>query len=163
MTGSNRNTSRALTVTVYSPLVTLQPRPRESEDAHATPKPWGREVRFSGMDSQYVGKLLFVNGGQRLSLQRHDQKDESIALVSGKALLVLEDADGKLQEFEMALYTGYRVLPGRAHRLIAVHDSVFVEASTPETGTTFRLADDYGRGHEGPAPRHPIDSRNQPD
>lgn len=113
-----------------------------------TDKPWGREVLFSAPGAPYVGKLLFVTSGHRLSLQRHDRKDECIALLSGRATIVLEDAEGELCEIAMDTCVGYRVLPGRAHRLIAHADSVFVEASTEEVGTTYRLADDYGRSDE---------------
>ena len=48
----------------------------------------------------------------------------------------------------MEIGKGYSNVPGQRHRLVAVEDSEFVEASTPETGTTYRLEDDHGRGHE---------------
>ena len=116
--------------------------------SRVTPKPWGREVLLSPPGAPYVGKLLFVNGGHRLSLQWHDQKDESIALISGAADLLLGDASGGLARIQMEAHVGYRVEPGRVHRLVAHEDSVFVEASTPEIGSTFRLEDDYGRPDE---------------
>ncbi len=116
--------------------------------SRTTPKPWGSEVLFSPPGAPYVGKILNISAGHRLSLQWHDEKDESITLISGDATLALEGEDGALQEIQMALLTGYRVLPGRIHRLIATTDSVLVEASTPETGSTFRVEDDYGRSDE---------------
>lgn len=121
--------------------------------SRTTAKPWGREVLLSPPGAPYVGKLLFVTSGHRLSLQWHDEKDESIALISGAATLLLESDDGQLTELQMALNTGYRVLPRRVHRLIAHEDSTFIEASTPETGATYRVEDDYGRSDETPLDR----------
>jgi mannose-6-phosphate isomerase len=132
--------------------MTVEPHLQALGTSQVTPKPWGAEVRFSPADAPYVGKLLFVTKGERLSLQRHDEKDESIALVQGHATLILEDEAGSLVEIKMEANVGYRVLPGRAHRLIAHEDSVLVEASTAETGTTYRLADDYGRSDEPLSP-----------
>lgn len=126
-----------------------------SSYSRLTEKPWGREVLLSPPGAPYVGKLLFVAAGHRLSLQWHDQKDESIAMLSGSATLVLQDDGGALAEIPMQPHTGYRVLPGRIHRLIAHEDSVFVEASTPEIGTTYRVQDDYGRS-DGPAAAPPL-------
>ncbi len=134
--------------------MTVEPRMLANGTSHVTPKPWGREVLLSPPDAPYVGKLLFVTAGQRLSLQWHDEKDESIALISGSATLLLDDYAGHLTEIPMEVNTGYRVLPGRVHRLVAHEDSVFVEASTPETGSTFRLEDDYGRSDEPADGRH---------
>ena len=115
--------------------------------SRTTVKPWGREVLLSPPDAPYVGKLLFVDAGHRLSVQWHDQKDESIALISGAATLYLQGDDGDLADVAMEPRVGYRVLPGRIHRLHAHEGSVFVEASTPEVGSTYRVEDDYGRSN----------------
>ena len=59
-------------------------------------KPWGWETVWAETP-QYVGKILHIRAGRRLSLQYHDQKLESQCLLSGRALLVIEDATGSLQ------------------------------------------------------------------
>ena len=46
-------------------------------------KPWGREVIFAETE-QYVGKLLFIVAGHRLSRQYHRVKDETILVQSGE-------------------------------------------------------------------------------
>ena len=52
-------------------------------------KPWGHEQIFAVVEGRYVGKVLTVTSGESLSLQYHQQKDETIALVSGRAELDL--------------------------------------------------------------------------
>ena len=38
-------------------------------------KPWGHELIWAHTD-RYVGKILVIETGRRLSLQRHEQKDD---------------------------------------------------------------------------------------
>ena len=63
-------------------------------------KPWGYELIWAHAE-QYVGKVLFVRAGQALSLQYHEQKDESWLVQSGRASLELGDVDGELTEVEI--------------------------------------------------------------
>ena len=112
------------------------------------PKPWGHEVVFTPPDLPYVGKVLNVMAGRRLSLQIHDRKLETLTLCTGAALLLLESADGVMESIKMEFGVGYTVRPGRKHRLIAVTDAAVLEASTPEEGVTVRLEDDFGRPDE---------------
>jgi mannose-6-phosphate isomerase len=113
-------------------------------------KPWGHEILLSPEDAPYTAKLIHVNAGQRLSLQLHDSKTETQTLIDGKGILVLEGADGELHDVPMEPGVGYSVAIGQRHRLCAAPDAdaVIYEASTPETGTTFRLEDDYARPDE---------------
>ena len=113
-------------------------------------KPWGHEILLSPEDAPYTAKLIHVRAGHRLSLQYHDSKTETQTLVSGQGILVLEDASGTLHEVPMQTGVGYSVAIGQVHRLCAApdRDAVIYEASTPETGTTFRLEDDYDRHDE---------------
>jgi len=113
-----------------------------------TLKPWGREVLLTPDGLPYVGKLIFVNAGARLSLQYHDEKLETQCLVSGVAILWLENDEGVLERIEMEPERGYTIRPGRKHRLEGVADAVIFESSMPETGTTFRVEDDYARSDE---------------
>jgi mannose-6-phosphate isomerase len=111
-------------------------------------KPWGSETIFTESTVPYVGKLIHVRAGRRLSLQIHDAKIETMTVLSGRAVLVLEQADGTLQTISMRSGVGYTVPVGRKHRLCGITDSLVLEVSTPEAGTTFRLEDDYGRPDE---------------
>ena len=111
-------------------------------------KPWGHELILTAPELPYTGKLLHVTAGCRLSLQWHDEKTETMTLLSGLATLTLENDRGVLEVIPMEPGCGYTVLRGRKHRLSAVIDSVVMEASSPESGFTFRLDDDFGRTDE---------------
>jgi oxalate decarboxylase/phosphoglucose isomerase-like protein (cupin superfamily) len=115
--------------------------------ARRVDKPWGWEIVWAETP-QYVGKMLHVAAGKRLSLQYHDQKLETQCLLRGQALLIVEDAAGVLQDVEMELGKGYTIQPFQRHRLVGITDADIVEVSTSETGTTFRLEDDYARPNE---------------
>ena len=125
--------------------------------ARRVEKPWGWELIWAE-GSAYTGKLLHINAGKRLSLQYHDEKLETQCLVSGRAMLVVEDADGALQEILMEPGKGYTIVPFQLHRLVAIDDAEIYEVSTAETGTTVRVDDDFERPNETPDLR---DSHNR--
>ncbi len=107
-------------------------------------KPWGHEDIWAETD-RYLGKILSIRKGRRLSLQLHRQKDESIYVLRGRLRLTLENAAGELEISELDPGQAQRVLPGRRHRFEAIEDTDLVEVSTPEIDDVVRLADDYGR------------------
>lgn len=111
-------------------------------------KPWGYEIIYTPEEAPAVGKIIHVNAGQRLSLQYHDQKVETLCLIDGKALITLGDSNGQTVEIAMEINKGYFMRPGQIHRVTAVSDITFIESSTPETGNTFRLEDDSNRPTE---------------
>jgi mannose-6-phosphate isomerase len=110
-------------------------------------KPWGFELILTPPESPVAGKILHIKAGCRLSYQYHDQKEESLTLLSGEALLIGEE-NGQLTETPMELDKGYFIKPMQKHRLKGVTDCEIMEVSTPETGNTVRLEDDYQRNTE---------------
>jgi mannose-6-phosphate isomerase-like protein (cupin superfamily) len=92
-----------------------------------------------------VGKLLVIEAGKRLSLQKHLEKDESIYVVRGKLRLVLEDDAGKLREIDLGAGEHRRIPTGRVHRFVALERVEVMEVSTPELDDVVRLEDDFGR------------------
>ena len=108
-------------------------------------KPWGREVILTTPSLPYNGKLLYINAGSRISLQYHDQKTETLSLLSGSATITQGSAIDQLTTTPMVIQQGYTITPNTIHRLAAETDSLILEVSTPEAGTTFRLEDDYQR------------------
>ncbi|AKU91033.1 cupin domain-containing protein [Vulgatibacter incomptus] len=106
-------------------------------------KPWGYEVWWAQTD-KYVGKLLHVRAGQRLSLQYHVKKDETIHVQRGSIILVVDEGAGPVER-KMAPGESYRIAPGTVHRIVALEDSDVLEASTPEVDDVVRLEDVYGR------------------
>ncbi|MDH4140974.1 MAG: cupin domain-containing protein [Chloroflexota bacterium] len=107
-------------------------------------KPWGHELIWAHTD-RYVGKLLVIESGKRLSLQRHERKDESILVVSGRLLLSLEADDGALATEEIGPGDARHVATGRVHRYEAITRCELMEVSTPELDDVVRLEDDFGR------------------
>ncbi len=116
-------------------------------------KPWGYELHWVPEDAPYMGKLIHVNVGARLSLQIHDEKQESWFLVAGEAAVIWENEKGELIETELEKGVGYSTKLGQRHRLKGVTDCDIIEVSTPEKGTTWRLEDDYARPDETPEQR----------
>ena len=117
--------------------------------ARRTEKPWGYEECWTPTSKLYVGKLIHIDAGARLSLQVHDQKSESWYLVSGRAKVIWErEHDGALIETELEPRVGYSCEAGQRHRLIGVTACDIIEVSTPEVGNTLRLEDDYSRADE---------------
>lgn len=111
-------------------------------------KPWGYEIHWVPEDKPYMGKVLHINEGKRLSLQIHDRKQESWFLLKGQAKVVWDNANGELIETELETGKGYTCALGQRHRLVGITDCDVLEVSTPEIGTTFRLEDDYKRPDE---------------
>lgn len=107
-------------------------------------KPWGWENRFAITD-RYLGKVIHINPGEMLSLQYHNHKDETIYIVRGVMDLQLEDEGGRMQTHRLTPGMAQRILPGRKHRMIAVEECEFFEASSPEIDDVVRLEDKYGR------------------
>ncbi len=116
-------------------------------------KPWGYELHWVPADAPYMGKVIHINQGARLSLQIHDEKQESWLLVGGQAAVMWENEQGELVQTELQSGQGYSTKLGQKHRLIGITDCDVVEVSTPELGTTWRLEDDYTRPHETPEQR----------
>jgi len=113
-------------------------------------KPWGYELHFVPENMPYMGKIEHINAGARMSLQSHDQKQESWFLMKGKAKIIWDNAKGELVETEMEEGKGYTCRIGQRHRLAGITDCDIIEVSTPEQGTTYRLEDDYKRPDETP-------------
>jgi mannose-6-phosphate isomerase len=116
-------------------------------------KPWGYELHWVPEDAPYMGKILHINAGARLSLQLHDEKQESWFVMAGQAAVIWENEKGELVETELQPGQGYSTKLGQRHRLVGKTDCDVVEVSTPELGTTWRLEDDYARPHETPEQR----------
>ena len=120
------------------------PGPVSASGSSRVDKPWGYELRWAITD-RYLGKVIHVDAGRKLSLQYHVQKDEAILVLRGELDLVLEDAEGELVTHRMGEGMSARVRPGRRHRFVAVTDVDLVEVSSPEIDDVVRLSDDYGR------------------
>src|SRR5689334_1761536 len=108
-------------------------------------KPWVWELIWA-VAEQYVGKVLFVKAGESLSLQFHNEKDESWCIQSGRAELELGDAgQAPLNSEVVGEGACFRYRPGTVHRVTALEDTTILEVSTPHLDDVVRLDDKYGR------------------
>jgi mannose-6-phosphate isomerase-like protein (cupin superfamily) len=108
-------------------------------------KPWGYELIWAHADA-YVGKILFVRAGHSLSLQFHNEKDESWYVQSGRAQLELgEVGQGALNHEVIGEGASFHFVPGTVHRVTALEDTTILEVSTPQLDDVVRLEDAYGR------------------
>ena len=107
-------------------------------------KPWGWEKIWAYSDN-YMGKILHINPGHRLSLQYHEIKDETIHVLSGVLLLYMNKS-----QIEHTLSAGMsvRIHSNTIHRFEAPPGGepvVLLEACTPELDDVIRVEDDYNR------------------
>lgn len=110
-------------------------------------KPWGYE-HIWGKTDKYVGKLLHINKGERLSLQYHKIKEETIYVLEGMLELVLEEGSRR-DMHSVFLEPGdtFHIAPLTIHRFAASQgtDVKLMEVSTIELDDVIRIEDDYSR------------------
>ena len=110
-------------------------------------KPWGKEVIWAET-KDYVGKLLYINEGHKLSLQYHEEKEETILVISG-TLEITVGGHGRRGISTLKLSEGetYHVTPSTIHRFAATCGTnvVLAEVSTNYLDDVVRLEDDYDR------------------
>jgi mannose-6-phosphate isomerase len=116
----------------------------DSDTGRIVKKPWGHELIWALTD-KYVGKILVIEAGKKLSLQRHVVKDESILVKSGRLRLHLEDDGGTVRQVELGPGDYRHVPTGRIHRFEAIDRCELIEVSTPELDDVVRIEDDFGR------------------
>ena len=120
-------------------------RPREVDGvSYRVDKPWGHEIIWALTD-RYCGKVIAIDAGRRLSLQKHLHKEESVLVLTGRMRLWLEDEGGTVQPIELGPGDHRHVPVGRIHRFEAIEQCEIVELSTPELDDVIRLEDDFGR------------------
>lgn len=108
------------------------------------PKPWGSELWFAHTDL-YAGKILRVRAGCRLSVQLHEEKDETSYVLSGRVIVSQGDSAETMATQELGPGDSWRTSPLVVHTLEAVEDAEIIEVSTPQLEDVVRLEDRYGR------------------
>lgn len=104
-------------------------------------KNWGYEEVIE-LNDKYCLKRLFMKKGHKCSLQYHNSKLETFIVVEGRLRVYLDSMDN----FQDFLPGQFLTIPvGKVHRMEALEDSFYLEASTPHMTDVVRLEDDYGR------------------
>ena len=107
-------------------------------------KPWGREEVIE-INDKFMVKRLTMWAGHRCSLQYHIVKKETVYVLSGVLKILQGSSADSLEEKLFFAGDTLTISPGLIHRMEAVEDAVYLEASTPEMDDVVRLADDYQR------------------
>jgi mannose-6-phosphate isomerase len=108
------------------------------------PKPWGHELIWAHT-ARYVGKILHVRRGESLSLQYHQQKEETIRVLAGAIDFEVGAAGEVRRVIRLGPGDGWHIPPGLRHRMTAIEDADILEVSTPELDDVVRLEDRYDR------------------
>jgi NDP-sugar pyrophosphorylase family protein/mannose-6-phosphate isomerase-like protein (cupin superfamily) len=107
-------------------------------------KPWGKE-EWLELNEFYCYKRIYINAGNRTSLQFHEKKVETNYIISGTAEIWLEDDFGIIQKKIMKEGQFFNVKPFNKHRVVALTDVILQEVSTPEVDDVIRVEDDNNR------------------
>ena len=110
-------------------------------------KPWGFELIWA-LTNKYVGKILHINEGHKLSLQYHRVKEETIYVLEGTLELILEEGSRREKE-SLILQEGdtCHISPLTVHRFAASQgtDVRLMEVSTTELDDVVRIEGDCSR------------------
>lgn len=108
-------------------------------------KPWGNEIIWAeGKD--YVGKYLLIQPGKRLSLQYHEEKEETIFVMLGELILWESEDESKFRVLKQN--DVFHVHPKQVHRFGAKAGDqpvILMEVSSNHLGDVVRIKDDYER------------------
>ncbi len=108
-------------------------------------KPWGYEELVE-INDRYVVKKLFMKKDHQCSLQYHEQKTETIIILTG--ILNIYTSEGIDKQLTLKQYKPgdtITIQPYTIHRMEAVEDSLYIECSTNELWDVIRIQDSYGR------------------
>lgn len=109
-------------------------------------RPWGRFLNLLDIDETKV-KLIEVDPGKRLSYQSHQKRRESWTIVSGNAVVTLQDVDHTLNPGE------HIDIPQEAKHRISNPGEEKLRFIEVQTGSYFgeddieRYQDDFGRSN----------------
>jgi hypothetical protein len=97
--------------------------------------PWGYSVPIDARS-----RILYIRSGHRTSLHIHKDKDESLCLIQGRALLV-----NRKETTQMMIGQSYEVPSKTRHRITAVQPVIIVVSDSVVDDSIGRIEDDYGR------------------
>ena len=118
-------------------------------DVKVIPKPWGKETIWAHTE-QYVGKILQIKAGEELSIQYHNDKDETMYVFSGMGVIKFYDMQDDMPVLtKIHLVHGgdaVHIPPKQIHSAEAISELILLEASTNHLDDLVRISDRYNRG-----------------
>lgn len=126
------------------------------DQSKAEQRPWGSFTVLAERDVQprgvrgYKTKRIEVKAGNRLSLQRHHNREEHWIVVQGHGVVTLgigTTEEDRFVEKEISTGSYIHIRPLQKHRVEAISDLVFVEVQIGDCDELDieRYSDDYGR------------------
>lgn len=95
-------------------------------------KGWGLEVHLSN-NNEYCLKYLIFFEGKNFSLHYHEIKKELWHCLLGNFVCEIADTEGNIiNKFNFKKGDKIELVPGVAHRLYAINNSIITEVSTPD-------------------------------
>lgn len=111
----------------------------QKEYENKTDKPWGYE-KVLIYTEKYLTKELYLKEGFQTSFHYHNDKDETMYILSGAGYIEFED---RKEYFEPN--DSIRIKPGVVHSIVATENTILHEVSTPFLDDTIRVKDYYTR------------------
>ena len=96
---------------------------------------------------RYVGKILHINAGQRLSRQYHNKKDETFLVQQGEMDLEIGQGD-TLKTLRLGPLQSFHCAPLTVHRMVAVSDVDVVEERSLAAEEPLVAETDTRLGHD---------------
>jgi uncharacterized RmlC-like cupin family protein len=93
------------------------------------PKGWGSEVWIVN-NELYCGKVLSIFAGKKCSLHYHEQKTETMLVMSGEVRMRFGFEVEDLSEVEMKPGDVFHIPRGLIHQFEAISDAQIIEFST---------------------------------
>lgn len=112
--------------------------------AQVESRPWGSVVEWANTES-YAGRILSIRAGEAFSLHMHEERDETLYLLSGRVTLEAGPGLEAVRPVAFEVGESVRLAPGILHRVTAVEDAVLLEVATGEADDLVRVRDLYGR------------------
>ena len=107
-------------------------------------KPWGAEELLEHNEF-YVVKRLFMKENACCSLQYHEEKHETIYVLSGTLKIIIGDTEDSLGDVILNAGEYLAIPPFKIHRMFGVTDCLYLESSTTQLDDVVRVQDEYGR------------------
>lgn len=102
-------------------------------------KPWGYEKVLVYTD-KYLTKELYLKEGFKTSFHYHENKDETMYILSGAGYIEFEDRKEHFTKND-----SIRIEPNIIHSIVATENTILHEISTPYLDDTKRVKDYYFR------------------
>jgi NDP-sugar pyrophosphorylase family protein len=111
----------------------------KKEYENKTDKPWGYE-KVLILTDKYLTKELYLKEGFQTSFHYHEEKDETMYILSGSGYIEFEDRKEYFSKNDSV-----RIQPGVVHSIVATENTLLHEVSTPYLDDTVCIEDYYVR------------------